>query len=162
MPPPDAHGTPPPADPALADPVPTGRAVPTAVATTHDRARAAGPELAVGVGMRPGATADSILAAVHAAAAGAPIACLATVDRRATDPGLEEAAAHLGVPVVAYTPTQLAEVEVPTPSPRTAHALGSPSVCEAAALLASGATQVHVPKLQVAGVTAATAVMHHP
>ncbi|MGX1811390.1 cobalamin biosynthesis protein [Nocardia sp. NPDC055321] len=120
------------------------------------------PELAIGIGMRPGSSAESILTAVRDAAAGAPVACLATVDRRAAEPGLIAVAAQLGVRIIAYTPTQLTDVAVPNPSDRTAMALGTASVCEAAALLAARSAELRIRKRKVAGITVAAAVMRRP
>ncbi|MFE6858808.1 cobalamin biosynthesis protein [Nocardia sp. NPDC057668] len=117
------------------------------------------PELAIGIGMRRGATAESIVAAVRDVAADARIACLATIDRRAAEPGLTAAAKQLGVRVIAYTPAQLTEVAVPNPSDRTALALGTASVCEAAALLAARSGELRIHKRKVAGITVAAAVI---
>ncbi|WP_282782861.1 MULTISPECIES: cobalamin biosynthesis protein [unclassified Nocardia] len=114
--------------------------------------------LVVGVGMRTGADAADILDAVRAVAAEVEVACLATVDRRAEEPGLVAAAAELGVPVVAFTPDELAAVAVPNPSVRTAAALGAPSVAEAAALLAATGGRLVVRKRVVGGITVATAM----
>ncbi|WP_280357584.1 cobalamin biosynthesis protein [Nocardia otitidiscaviarum] len=114
--------------------------------------------LVVGVGMRTGADAADILAAVRAVAAEDEVACLATVDRRAEEPGLVAAAAELGVPVVAFTPDELAAVAVPNPSVRTAAVLGTPSVAEAAAVLAAAGGRLVAHKRVVGGITVATAV----
>ncbi|MBF6436083.1 cobalamin biosynthesis protein [Nocardia cyriacigeorgica] len=94
------------------------------------------PALAVGVGIRPGTSAEQILAVVRATLGPHPIACLATIDRRAEEPGLRSAAAELGVPVRSFTTSELAAVQVPNPSTHTTTALGIPGVAEAAALLA--------------------------
>ncbi|WP_281202159.1 cobalamin biosynthesis protein [Nocardia jejuensis] len=106
--------------------------------------------MAVGIGMRPGTAASAILAAVRDALGASAVGCLATVDRRAGEPGLRAAAAQLGVPIVFFAPDQLSGVPVPNPSERTAAALGTPSVAEAAALLAAGTDRLALPK-QVAG-----------
>ncbi|MET9215285.1 MULTISPECIES: cobalamin biosynthesis protein [unclassified Nocardia] len=91
----------------------------------------------VGIGVRPGADAEKITRAVESVVGDtATVTCLATIDRRAPDPGVRAAAAALGVPVVAFSAAQLAEVGTPHRSPRTARAVGTPSVAEAAALLA--------------------------
>ncbi|MFI1913019.1 cobalamin biosynthesis protein [Nocardia sp. NPDC020380] len=117
------------------------------------------PQLAVGVGARPGVAADVIVAAVREALADAAIHCLATVDRRAAEPGPAAAAALLGVPLRVFSPGELAAVPVPTPSPRTATAVGTASVAEAAALLASGGTELAVHKRVVHGITVAAAAI---
>ncbi|MEU4314995.1 cobalamin biosynthesis protein [Nocardia sp. NPDC024068] len=113
--------------------------------------------LAVGLGLRPDLSAERILAALVEALPGQRIACLATLDRRAGEPGVRDAAAALGVPLHGYAAEQLAGVPVPNPSERVAAALGIPGVAEAAALLA-GTGPLLVPR-QVAGgvVIAATA-----
>ncbi|WP_267899256.1 cobalamin biosynthesis protein [Nocardia stercoris] len=111
----------------------------------------------VGIGLRPGAAAPVILAAVRDVLGGSEIRCLATVDRRAAESGLTTAAAELAVPVRSFTPEQLAEVAVPNPAERVTRALGTPSVAEAAAILASGHGHLLVPKTTVRGVTLAVA-----
>lgn len=117
------------------------------------------PRLAVGVGARPGVTADAIVAAVREALGENVIHCLATVDRRAAEPGPAAAAAVLGVPLLVFSPAELAAVQVPTPSPRTATAMGTASVAEAAALLASGTTELAVRKRVIHGITVAAAAI---
>ncbi|MFI7525581.1 cobalamin biosynthesis protein [Nocardia salmonicida] len=96
----------------------------------------AGSPLAVGIGVRPGTQADRIVRAVHAVVGDTTIACLATLDRRATESGVLAAAATLRVAVAAFTAEQLAEVDVRHRSDRASAAVGTPSVAEAAALLA--------------------------
>ncbi|NNH72894.1 cobalamin biosynthesis protein [Nocardia uniformis] len=115
--------------------------------------------VAVGVGMRPGAESAGVLAAVRIVVGEMAIGCLATVDRRAGEPGLIAAAAELGVPIVAFTAEQLAAAVVPNPSFRTAEAIGTASVAEAAALLAAGTDRLAVDKCVVGGITVAAAVI---
>ncbi|MBL1079001.1 cobalamin biosynthesis protein [Nocardia sp. 2] len=105
--------------------------------------------------MRAGAKSRDITDAVREVLGGSEIVCLATVDRRAGEPGLMEAAALLGVPVVGFASAQLAAVEVPNPSERTAAALGTSSVAEAAAVLAAGGGPLEVEKTVVSGITVA-------
>nr|WP_228792789.1 cobalamin biosynthesis protein [Nocardia cyriacigeorgica] len=92
--------------------------------------------MAVGLGLRPGTSAERIVAAVRTVLGSYPIACLATVDRRAAEPGVRAAATEFGVPVASFTAAELAAVPVPNPSDHAMSALGIPSVAEAAALLA--------------------------
>lgn len=98
----------------------------------------------VGVGARRGATPEEVWEAVtralREASADGPVgvAALATVDVRAGEPGLLAAARRLGVPLRAYPAGALAAVHVPHPSRVAREAVGTPSVAEAAALLASG------------------------
>ena len=99
--------------------------------------------IVVGIGARPGITAAEVLAAVDAvlpaAAAGVR---LATLDARAAEPGLVEAALARGWPLSGHPAAALAAVPVPSPSARVAAAVGTPSVAEAAALLDGGALLV--------------------
>lgn len=129
-----------------------------------DRQSEAGPapdraELAVGLGLRPDPSAERILTVLAEAFPGERIACLATLDRRAGEPGPREAAAVLGVPLFGYSAERLARVPVPNPSDRVAAALGIPGVAEAAALLA-GAGPLLVPRRVVGGVVVAATAAH--
>ncbi|MFD0364405.1 cobalamin biosynthesis protein [Nocardia sp. GCM10030253] len=116
-------------------------------------------ELAVGLGIRPGTSAERILSAIREALGDNLIACLATLDRRATEPGVRAAAAQLNTPIRAYTATELARVPVPNPSPRTRSLLGTPSVAEAAAILAASGPLV-IPKRTIDRIVIAAAL--HP
>ena len=121
------------------------------------------PSLVVGVGCSSGASASDILdtidLALHAGGlAKNSLALLATIDRRAQEPGLLAAAEALEIPVRGYPAGRLAEVRaLPTPSAVVQAAVGAPGVCEPAALLASGATCLVVPKVKTARATAAIA-----
>ncbi|MFE9392395.1 cobalamin biosynthesis protein [Streptomyces sp. NPDC006784] len=118
---------------------------------------AAGPRLVtVGVGTCAGVHAEevldvvvSVLAAARTAAGtgsheplprgGSGVAtALATVQARAAEPGLLAAARRLDLPLLAYDARTLARVRVPHPSDFSRAAVGTPSVAEAAALLACG------------------------
>jgi cobalamin biosynthesis protein CbiG len=113
-------------------------------------------EVVVGVGARAGTPADEVLAAVDAVLPpGARVTALATVDRRAAEAGVQQAAASRGWTLVARTTDELARVPVPTPSARVAAALGVPSVAEAAALAGGG--ELLVPKTVHGRVTVAVA-----
>ena len=61
------------------------------------------------------------------------MARLASLDLKADEPGLLEAAARRDWPVVFATAAELAVVPVPNPSPVVAAATGTGSVAEAAA-----------------------------
>lgn len=107
------------------------------------------PSLVVGVGASRGAPADEVLGLVESALrdAGlspASLAELATVDAKADEPGILEAAERLGVPLVTHSADELALVEVPNPSDAPLAAVGTPSVAEAAALVGGG--ELLVPK----------------
>ncbi|WP_344688303.1 cobalamin biosynthesis protein [Blastococcus jejuensis] len=98
-----------------------------------------GDVLTVGIGAMSGVSADEVLAAVDAVLPpGTAAVRLATVDCRASEPGLTGAAARRGWPLTGYTAAELSRVPVPTPSTRVAALVGTPSVAEAAALIAGG------------------------
>ncbi|WP_055716374.1 precorrin-3B C(17)-methyltransferase [Streptomyces torulosus] len=107
------------------------------------------PSLVVGVGASRGAPTDEVLGLIESALHDAglsprSLAELATVDAKADEPGLVEAAARLGVPLVTHSAEELAAVEVPNPSDAPLAAVGTPSVAEAAALVGGG--ELLVPK----------------
>ncbi|MFI6940705.1 precorrin-3B C(17)-methyltransferase [Streptomyces sp. NPDC050418] len=108
------------------------------------------PSLVVGVGASKGAPVDEVYGLVTDALADAglsvrSLAHLATVDAKAGEPGIVDAAARLGVPLVTYDADRLACVPVPNPSDAPLAAVGTPSVAEAAALAETG-TRLLVPK----------------
>jgi cobalt-precorrin 5A hydrolase/precorrin-3B C17-methyltransferase len=97
------------------------------------------PSLVAGVGTSTGAPPKEVarlLADVldRAGLADESVTEVATIDRRANEP----AVLALGRPVRAYPSEQLARVVVPSPSAAVEAAVGTPSVSEAAALLAAG------------------------
>ena len=107
------------------------------------------PSLVVGVGASKGAPVEEVLGLVRAALADAglsvrSVAELGTVDAKAEEPGIVEAAGRLGVPLVTYSAEELASVTVPNPSDAPLAAVGTPSVAEAAALVRGG--ELLVPK----------------
>ncbi|WP_327595534.1 precorrin-3B C(17)-methyltransferase [Streptomyces chartreusis] len=107
------------------------------------------PSLVVGVGASRGAPADEVLGLVESALRDAGLSPaslteLATVDAKADEPGIVEAAERLGVPLVTRSADELAVVEVPNPSDAPLAAVGTPSVAEAAALVGGG--ELLVPK----------------
>ncbi|GHE45298.1 precorrin-3B C(17)-methyltransferase [Streptomyces thermocarboxydus] len=112
------------------------------------------PTLVVGVGASKGAPVEEVLGLVEevlreAGLSAASVAALATVDAKAGEPGLVEAARRLGVPLVTHPAEELARVEVPNPSDAPLAAVGTPSVAEAAALVGGG--ELLVPKRKSAG-----------
>ncbi|BAD58929.1 cobalamin biosynthesis protein [Nocardia farcinica] len=111
----------------------------------------------VGVGCRPGTSAADILAAVRAVTGEHGCRGLATLDRRTADSGVREAAARLGVPLLAYPAERLAAVAVPNPSSGVAAAVGAAGVAEAAAILAAAGGRLLRAKTVVGGVTVAAA-----
>ena len=97
----------------------------------------------LGLGARAGVPERELAAAIDAALrvaglAAAEIAGLATLDRRAAEAGVRAVAARHGWPILAFAAARLAEAEVPNPAATVAAAAGTPSVAEAAALLAAG------------------------
>lgn len=125
------------------------------------------PTLVVGVGASKGAPVEEVLALVEGALreaglSAASVAELATVDAKAGEPGLVEAARRLGVPLVTHPAEDLAGVAVPNPSDAPLAAVGTPSVAEAAALVGGG--ELLVPKRKSAGspAMATCAVVRRP
>jgi len=119
------------------------------------------PSLLVGVGCSRGAPAEEILdlidtALADAALAPASVATLASVDAKRDEPGLAAAARARGWPLRFHPAGELAVVPVPNPSAAAAHAVGTPSVAEAAAL-ADGRAELVVPKRKTARATVAVA-----
>ena len=82
-------------------------------------------------------------AAVDAALAGAGLSPLsvgvvATLDRKTEEAGLHATCTTRGWPLRGFAAAELRGVDVPTPSAVVEAAVGTPSVAEAAALLAAG------------------------
>ncbi|MEV6208849.1 Rv2231c family pyridoxal phosphate-dependent protein CobC [Kitasatospora sp. NPDC051914] len=118
--------------------------------------------LVAGVGARPGTPAEEILRLLDEALAGAglhrtALVLLATVEARAAEPGLQEAARTLGVPLAAHPAAALAAVPVPHPSEAVRAAVGTPGVAEAAALAEAPGGVLLVPKTASARATVAIA-----
>jgi cobalt-precorrin 5A hydrolase len=93
---------------------------------------------AIGFGAASAATVEDVLALIRATAGGLfPGDCLATLDRRAALGN--ELARRLGLDLHIFPADRLADIAgTVTPSARSADAVGSPSVAEAAALAALG------------------------
>lgn len=120
------------------------------------------PTLAVGVGCSSGAPAAEIVALIGRALkqgdlAPGSLARAGTLDRKLEEPGLMAAAAQLGLPMAGFGADELRQVRVPNPSPIVEEAVGTPSVAEAAAILASGGGRLVVTKLIGKHVTVAMA-----
>jgi cobalt-precorrin 5A hydrolase/precorrin-3B C17-methyltransferase len=92
----------------------------------------------------------------------ASVAELATVDAKAGEPGIVEAARRLGVPLVTYSAGELAGVDVPNPSDAPLAAVGTPSVAEAAALVGGGELLVPKRKSAASPAMATCAVVRRP
>jgi cobalamin biosynthesis protein CbiG len=117
--------------------------------------------LVVGAGCSRGCPAEELLALIadvldEAGAPAAAVRALATVDRRADEPGIVAAARHHGWPLVTHPATVLRHVAVPTPSDVVDAHVGTPSVAEAAALLSAGGSLL-VPKRRSPRATCALA-----
>jgi cobalt-precorrin 5A hydrolase/precorrin-3B C17-methyltransferase len=100
--------------------------------------------LVVGIGTTTDATADDVEALVVRTLAAFGLSphaleAVATIDRRAGHPALLAFAAARSLPIRSFGPALLGAVAVPNPSEVVAEAVGTPSVAEAAALLAAGA-----------------------
>ncbi|MBF6464198.1 cobalamin biosynthesis protein [Nocardia beijingensis] len=119
-------------------------------------------EVVVGIGLRRGTSADTIRAALREAVADHRIAGLATIAQRRAEPGLLAVAADLRVPLRSYSADELSAVAVPNPGDRTRAAVGTASVAEAAALLATGGGPLALPKRVVHGVVLAAALSGPP
>ena len=105
---------------------------------------AAGTRIALGIGCDRGTPADTLARAVAEAlvlaqAGLGDVAAVASITLKADEPGLLALAAQRGWALRFYTPEQLAAVAVPNPSETVRRHTGTPSVSEAAALLAAGA-----------------------
>jgi cobalt-precorrin 5A hydrolase/precorrin-3B C17-methyltransferase len=101
------------------------------------------PSLRVGVGASRGAPAEEIGRLIDDTLAELGLSpdsvrSIVTVDAKADEAGLLAAAAERGWPVVTFPASRLAAVPVPHPSEVVRRAVGTPSVAEAAALLAPG------------------------
>lgn len=127
----------------------TDRRLPSAVA---DRCVVWRPRrLVAGVGCSSGAPLEELAALLEAALAEvgyAPgaVSALATLDRRLGEPALRALAERLGAPLLGFSSVELAAVAVPNPSEAVRQAVGTPSVAEAAALLASQGGVLLAPK----------------
>jgi len=100
--------------------------------------------VALGIGCDRGTPQSTIEAAIHDALKLAglepgQICRLASISLKADEQGLLACAAAHHWPLQFYAPEELAAVEVPNPSATVLRYTGTPSVSEAAALLAAGA-----------------------
>jgi cobalt-precorrin 5A hydrolase len=121
------------------------------------------PTLVAGIGCRRGVPFETLdswfehVFAEHGLAQGS-LATLATVSLKADERGLLALAKARGVPLVAFPPEQLdRHPGIERPSDRVRARIGIAAVAEPAALLASGAAKLLVPKQIGPGVTLAIA-----
>lgn len=87
------------------------------------------------------------------------IRSICTIDIKAGEPVIQKLREELYAPKLKlFTAEELAAVVVPTPSDTVAKHVGTPSVCEAAALLGSKNGQLIIPKIKGENWTAAVAI----
>lgn len=111
--------------------------------------------LCVGVGAGSRVGAADIVAAVLEVCGEAPVRVLASLDRKTSSPPFLDAAAVLGATLIGYSAEYLAAVPVPNPADSVDGVVGTPSVAEAAAILAAGGGPLIVTKHVTNGVTLA-------
>lgn len=94
----------------------------------------------------PAATIAQAIAEALAACGCAPadVQAVASIDIKADEAGLAEVAAQCGWAIRYFAAAELAAVDVPNPSETVRKYTGTPSVSEAAALLAAGAGKRHL------------------
>ena len=116
------------------------------------------PRLALGIGCDRDTMAATIAQAIAEALAvcGAKlddVAAVASIDLKADEAGLLEVARAHGWPIRFYAAAELAAVAVPNPSETVRRHTGTPSVSEAAALLAGAVdkTQLIIEKHRLRG-----------
>lgn len=105
--------------------------------------------IALGLGCDRGTPAVTIhqciaSALAEAACSWADVQSVASIDLKADEPGLAEVAAQQGWSIRFFSAAALAAVPVPNPSETVRKYTGTPSVSEAAALLAAGADLSHL------------------
>jgi cobalt-precorrin 5A hydrolase len=94
------------------------------------------------------------------------IACIASIDKKATEIGLIELCNCYSIPLKTFSSELLNSIDVPTPSPRTKNKVGSLSVAEAAAILAANSLTevinhpILIPKQIYPAVTVAVVKIH--
>lgn len=106
-------------------------------------------KIALGLGCDRGTPATTIARCIAEALALAnarlaDVQAVASIDLKADEIGLAEVASANGWLIRFYPAAELAVVAVPNPSETVRKYTGTPSVSEAAALLAAGADQTHL------------------
>jgi cobalt-precorrin 5A hydrolase len=99
--------------------------------------------LAIGLGCDRGVALATLQAALDAALAQAgftrsQVAVLASIEAKSDEPALLQLATLGAWPLLFFSAAELAQVPVPNPSNTVLRHMGTPSVSEAAALLAAG------------------------
>jgi cobalt-precorrin 5A hydrolase len=121
-----------------------------------------GPLFAVGLGCRAGADAGAVVALIEAALTqvGGAAFGLFTIEAKAGEPALIEAAEKLAIPLKGLAPADLAAASdrAVTRSDRVIAMFGVPSVAETAALVGAGpGSTLVLPRIQAHGVACAVA-----
>lgn len=106
-------------------------------------------KLAIGIGCDRGTPLETLQQALAealalASATLADVAAAASIDLKRDEAGLQELAASHNWNVIFYPAAELAAMPVPHPSETVRRHTGTPSVAEAAALLAAGAGMAHL------------------
>jgi cobalt-precorrin 5A hydrolase/precorrin-3B C17-methyltransferase len=101
------------------------------------------PSLVIGLGSSRGVRPEEVAGLINQALAAANLSPLsvtaaATADLKKDEPGLLSAVQDHAWPLTFFSPEDLAQIPVPNPSETVNAAVGTPSVAEAAALLAAG------------------------
>ena len=87
------------------------------------------------------------------------IRSICTIDIKAEEPVIQKfQKERYGLELKIYTAEELAKVDVPTPSQTVAKHVGTPSVCEAAAILGSDQGKLIIPKIKGKNYTLAVAI----
>ncbi len=118
--------------------------------------------LVLGIGCNRGTGAQEILDLIHevldeADLSPLSVSLLASVSEKQDEPGILEAAQGLHAEIMWFPAVTLTAMSVPNPSETVRRHLGTPSVAEAAALAASRASRLLVPKRKAKNVTMAVA-----
>lgn len=106
-------------------------------------------KLALGFGCDRNTSIETLRAALTAALAVSrqrieDVVAVGSIDLKADEPALLQLVSEEGWSIGFYAPAELAAVDVPHPSETVRKYTGTPSVSEAAALLAAGADKSHL------------------
>ena len=119
--------------------------------------------LVAGMGCNSGTSAEEILdllrnTFVRAGLELKSLACLTSTTRKQDEPGLNQAAQELGIPLICIEHDLLQAVTVPNPSTTVHTHMGVSSICEAAALIQSKSQALLVEKTKSVNATLAVAL----
>ena len=116
-------------------------------------------KLVLGLGCDRGTSLETIETAIKKALQSANLSSddiiqFATIDKKNDELGLLQCAEKYQCPLTFYSAAQLVKVDVPSPSAIVMKYMGTPSVSEAAALLAANTTKKHliVEKFKMRGI----------